>query len=340
MLSDRKRKILKAVVDDYIESAEPVSSKNICDKYLTDCSPATVRNELSALESMGYLVQPHVSAGRIPSQKAFRMYVDELMTVKPLSNEEIEVIDKYFQQRAGNVEELVMNVAKIISDITNYTSVVVKNKGEEEYIRRVTVVELNEKSALVVIVTDNSVLKDSIIDLPIDLDENGIKTANNWLNRVFCGKKVSEISNIDVIMSDISIDFALYRELYKKIVEILKKCNKGGQEITTSGSSKILDYPEYNDIDKAKDFLTKLETKSDLMEIFDTSKGDFEMVIKIGQEQNNMPEGCSMVSAKINVKDKMVGSAGVIGPIRMDYKKIVSVLEHIGQLIDKMLSDQ
>ncbi|MEG2086112.1 MAG: heat-inducible transcriptional repressor HrcA [Clostridia bacterium] len=340
MLSDRKRKILKAVVDDYIESAEPVSSKNICDKYLTDCSPATVRNELSALESMGYLVQPHVSAGRIPSQKAFRMYVDELMTVKPLSNEEIEVIDKYFQQRAGNVEELVMNVAKIISDITNYTSVVVKNKGEEEYIRRVTVVELNEKSALVVIVTDNSVLKDSIIDLPIDLDENGIKTANNWLNRVFCGKKVSEISNIDVIMSDISIDFALYRELYKKIVEILKKCNEGGQEITTSGSSKILDYPEYNDIDKAKDFLTKLETKSDLMEIFDTSKGDFEMVIKIGQEQNNMPEGCSMVSAKINVKDKMVGSAGVIGPIRMDYKKIVSVLEHIGQLIDKMLSDQ
>jgi Transcriptional regulator of heat shock gene len=121
-LSDRKRKILKAVVDDYIESAQPISSKDICEKHLSDCSPATIRNELSALESMGYLVQPHISSGRIPSQKAFRLYVDELMTVNPLSKEEIDVIDSYFKKRADNIEELVDRVAKVISETTNLTS--------------------------------------------------------------------------------------------------------------------------------------------------------------------------------------------------------------------------
>ncbi len=339
VLSDRKRKILKAVVDDYIETAEPVSSKNICDKYLSDCSPATVRNELSALESMGYLVQPHVSAGRIPSQKAFRMYVDELMTAKPLTDEEIKVIDGYFQRKTDSVEELVTNAAKVISEMTNLTSVVVQIPDKDDVIRKVTVVELNGRSALLVVVTDSSVLKDNIIDLPGDMDSESLRTANNWLNKVFVGKKVSEAEDFDNIKSDLSVEFALYKELYRRIVEILKKSSHEKGEVLTAGSSRIFDYPEYSDASKAKDFMMRLESKEDLAEIFDTTDEKFEVVVKIGQEEENLPEGCSSVSAKISVNDKTLGSAGVIGPVRMDYTKVISVLEHIGKLIDKILTE-
>lgn len=339
ILSDRKKKILKAVVDDYIETAEPVSSKNICDKYLSDCSPATVRNELSALESMGYLVQPHVSAGRIPSEKAFRLYVDELMTAKPLSEEEIRVIDEYFRRKTDSVEELVNNVAKVISEITNLTSVVVQTPDEDDVIRKVTVVELSAKTALLVVVTDSSVIKDNIIDLPEGMDSESVTTANAWLNKVFVGKKVSEAVNYQAIRSDLVVDFALYKELYRQIVEILKKSSSEKGEVLTSGSGKIFDYPEYSDASRAKDFLMRLESKENLAEIFDTSKENIEVVVKIAGEEENLPEGCSSVSAKISVNDKTVGSAGVIGPVRMDYTKVISVLEHIGKLIDKIMTE-
>lgn len=338
-LSDRKRKILKAVVDDYIETAEPVSSKNICDKYLSDCSPATVRNELSALESMGYLVQPHISAGRIPSQKAFRIYVDELMTAKPLTEEEINVIDSYFKRKTDSLEELVTNVAKVISEITHLTSVVVQSPDVGDIIRKVTVVELSGRSVLLVVVTDSNVLKDNIINLPEEMDSESIKTANSWLNKVFVGKRVSETADFESIKADISVDFALYKELYRQIVEILRKSANEKGEVLTSGSARIFDYPEYSDASKAKDFLDKLETKDELAEIFDTSKDEIEVVVKIGQEEENLPDGCSSVSAKISVNDKMFGSAGVIGPVRMDYTKVISVLEHIGKLIDKILTE-
>jgi len=340
ILSDRKRKILKAVVDDYIETAEPVSSKDICDKYLSDCSPATVRNELSALESMGYLVQPHVSAGRVPSQKAFRLYVDELMTSKPLTEDEIMFIDSYFDRRADNIEELVTDVAKVISEITHLTSVVVKSEEEfDETIRKVTVVELTGNNALIIVVTDNRVLRDNIVTLPDNIDADAIVTANNWLNKVFVGKKISEIGDFESIKTDISADFALYRELYKQIVELLRKTVDNKAEVHTSGSSRIFEYPEYNDVSKARNFLTKLETKDELRDIFDTSGENIETVVKIGEEAGNLPEDCSVISTKINIKDKTIGTAGVIGPVRMNYTKVISVLEHIGKLIDKMLTE-
>ena len=206
MLSDRKKKILCAVVDSYIETATPVASKDIQEEYLQGCSSATIRNELSTLESMGYLIQPHVSAGRIPSEKAFRFYVNELMYESNLTSREAELIEQYFNHKIGSLEDVMTAVTHIIAEITNYPSVVVK-EDMSDTITAIKLLDLDNGKMLVVIVTDSRVLKDGMVDLPDDFDENMIAQAARWLNKIFCGKHVSEFINFNYPFALVNDEF-------------------------------------------------------------------------------------------------------------------------------------
>lgn len=336
-LSERKKKILRAVVDGYIETAAPVSSKDIQERCLNDCSSATIRNELSALESMGYLVQPHVSSGRAPSSKAFRLYVDELMEAGPLSEEEIGLINGYFNHQINSVEEMVSSVAKVITRITNYTSVVVKNHSGDEVIKMIRLLELPDNSALVVIVTDAEIYKDNFIDLPQVMDAKWIDNAVLLLNRLFCNRTLSEIKSTQNLEELIGEEFDLYREIYYKVLGIIiKMSGVSKREVITEGTGKIFEHPEYSDIEKAKAFIAAMEQKDKLAQLVHSQGEDIS--IKIGEE-GDLPEGCSMVSAPININDKTVGNAAVIGPVRMNYKKVLSVLDHIGKILDNTLTE-
>ncbi len=336
-LSERKKKILQAVVDGYIETAQPVSSKDIQQRCLNDCSSATIRNELSALESMGYLVQPHISSGRAPSSKAFRLYVDELMETGPLTEEEIKLINGYFNHQINSVEEMVSSVAKIITKITNYTSVVVKNHSSNEVIKVIKLLELPDNSALVVIVTDAEIYKDNFIELPKVMGAKWIDNAVTLLNRLFADRTLTEIKKTQNLDQLIGEEFDLYRELYYKVLGIIIKMSGASKtEVITEGTGKIFEHPEYSDIEKAKAFISTMEQKDKLAQLVH-SEGD-DISIKIGEECD-LPEGCSVVSAPINFNDKTVGNAAVIGPVRMNYKKVLSVLDHIGKLLDNILSD-
>jgi heat-inducible transcriptional repressor len=341
-LSQRKKKILWALVEEYIFTAQPVSSQDIQLKYLTDCSSATIRNELSALESMGYLNQPHVSAGRVPTEKAFRLYVDELMEKEPLTPTESALIEKKvfdtFSGEINNVEDIVANVAKVLSEITNYTSLAVKGDVETERIKNITALPISDGKALVVIVTDLNVLKDNIIDAP-DLPVNCYEAANKWLNKIFVGKSFKELAIKSGPMELVAKEIVGLRELYKKIMElVVKVASSRDADVVTAGATKIFDYPEYSgDIDKTKNFLTALEQKSEIAQIFKDGQG-LDFSVKIGAESEQLPDGCSFVSAKISLNDKTVGSAGVIGPVRMDYKKVISVLDQINKLVEKIIT--
>ncbi len=341
-LSQRKKRILWALVEEYISSAQPVSSQDIQLKYLTDCSSATIRNELSALESMGYLHQPHVSSGRVPTEKAFRLYVDELMEKQPLSSTEYALVEKKvvdaFSIDITSVEDIVANVAKVLSEITNYTSLAVKGDLDTEKIKNITVLPISEGKALVVIVTDLNVLKDNIIDAP-NLPTNGYAAANKWLNKIFVGKSFKELAVKTGPMELVAKEMIGLRDLYKKIMElIVKVANRRETDLVMAGATKIFDYPEYcGDIDKTKNFLSVLEHRSEMAEIFKDGQG-LDFSVKIGAESEQLPDGCSFVSAKISLNDKTVGSAGVIGPVRMDYKKVISVLDQINKLVEKILS--
>ena len=338
-LSDRKKKILYSLVDDYIVTAEPVSSKKIQEEHLPDYSSATIRNELSALESMGYLVQPHTSAGRVPSQKAFRFYVDQLI-VTPLTQDEISAIEGHFTDKVSSMQEVMQKVAEVIAEVTHYTSVAVEDAVGKEIVQKIKLVKLSQGNALVLVVSDRNVFKDHIIDIPSNLTEEDLEKVNGWLNKLFTPKKLEELKSLDLneILDD---ELSALRGLFAEVLDILKEVSNKKQEIITQGASQILDYPEYSDKDNAKQFLQTIEQKQKLAKMF-TSQGDgMELSIKIGREEDvNLPDGCSLVTAKIGLNNSSYGNIGVIGPVRMDYKKVVSVLDHMGRLIEKLLSEE
>lgn len=326
-------------MDDYIVTAEPVSSKKIQEEHLPDYSSATIRNELSALESMGYLVQPHTSAGRVPSQKAFRFYVDQLM-VTPLTQDEISAIEGHFTDKVSSMQEVMQKVAEVIAEVTHYTSVAVEDAVDKEIVQKIKLVKLSQGNALVLVVSDRNVFKDHIIDIPSNLTEEDLEKVNGWLNKLFTPKKLEELKSLDLneILDD---ELSALRGLFAEVLDILKEVSNKKQEIITQGASQILDYPEYSDKDNAKQFLQTIEQKQKLAKMF-TSQGDgMELSIKIGREEDvNLPDGCSLVTAKIGLNNSSYGNIGVIGPVRMDYKKVVSVLDHMGRLIEKLLSEE
>lgn len=338
MLSDRKKKILCAVVDSYIEKASPISSKDIQQEYLRECSSATIRNELSALESMGFLIQPHVSAGRVPSEKAFRFYVNELMVSNNLSIDEAEMIEKYFNRKINSLEDIITAVTRVISDVTNYTAVVVK-ADMSDTITAIKLLDLSNGKLLVVIVTDSRVLKDGIIDLPDDFDERSVMQAQHWLNKLFVGKHVSEFINFDYPMSLVNDEISQFNVLFKKIIDVLKKQSlTSGMDVEMYGESKILQHSEYFDVNSARKFMSEMENKDKVAEMLTDDGGENGSVtIKIGA-CDNAPEGCSVVTTRVSLGENVSGSIGVIGPVRMDYRKVLSVLDKISQIIIDMIN--
>ena len=340
MLSDRKKKILHAVVDSYIEKATPVASKDIQEEYLPECSSATIRNELSTLESMGYLIQPHVSAGRIPSEKAFRFYVNELMYDSNLTSQEAELIEQYFNRKIHSLEEVMTEVTRLIADVTNYTSVVVK-EDMSDTITAIKLLDLDNGKMLVVIVTDSRVLKDGMVDLPDDFDEHMVAQAQRWLNKIFCGKHVSEFINFNYPFALVNDEFAKYNALFKKIIDVLKKVSlANGMDVEMYGESKILEHTEYTNVANARKFMAQLENKEKIAEILTNDGGaDGSVTVKIGSEEN-APEGCAVVTTRVSLGEHVSGSIGVIGPVRMNYKKVLAVLDKISEIIIDYVSSK
>ena len=333
MLSERKKKILYAVVDEYIGKASPISSKDVQQEYLCECSSATIRNELSALESMGYLIQPHVSAGRIPSEKAFRFYVNELMCDCELTDAELELIDSYFNRKIGSLEEVITAVTRIISEITNYTAVVVK-EDMSDTITAIKLLDLSNGKMLVVIVTDARVLKDGMLEIPDEFTEQMISQAERRLNKLLVGKHVSEFLNFTYPYTLVNDEFAQFNALFKKIIDVLRKQSLyNGMDVSTYGERKTLQHAEYSDARQAQRFLAEMEDKGKIAEMFTFDGGeDGSVTVKIGAS-DNAPDGCSVVSARVRLGENVSGSIGVIGPVRMNYKKVLAVLDRISDII-------
>ncbi len=331
-LSERKQQILKAVVDEYIANASPVSSGEIKSKHLTSISSATIRNELSALEEMGYLIQPHTSAGRVPSKKAYNLYVEKFLTDHPLSSGEIELIRQSFSDRFDEVQDLVKRTAKVISDVTNYTSVIVLKNITTVMLKEIKLVGLDEHSVLVIIITDSGIIRDKVITVSDRVGDNYIAEANMLLNNIFGGKKVGEITEPEILINS---QLDRYKELYESIINILRKYSKGDDNVYLEGQSKFLEYPD-QDINSTKDFLAAIDTKERIAEIIEQNQ-DIEFSVKIGKDEDGGIEKCAVVTAKYKVHGKEIGHAGVIGPERMDYSKVMSVLSFIGKTLDQII---
>lgn len=333
-LSDRKKKVLGALVDSYITDAEPISSSAIKNKYMPDVSSATIRSELATLEELGYLVQPHVSSGRVPSAKAYRFYVDCLLS--ECGDTDVDGLDETLKRRMSSVEELVRETAKTVSDVTNYTSLMVLSGADSLTVKEVKLVDLYDDSALVLVITDAGVIKDKTVAVPKDADGNYIELANRILNATFAGKSLAEIgSNAPVLEENIEGMKALVDEVIRLLAEY-KRARES--ELYLEGADKIFQYPEARDVDNVRSFVSIISKKEKLHDLV-AGNGDLEIDVKIGEQASEDLKHMALVTARYSVDGKEIGHVGVIGPERMDYKKVMSVLRQLVRAFDKKDND-
>ncbi len=330
-ISERKQKILKSLIDNYISSCEPISSSQIKESCLPEVSSATIRSEMVALEEMGYLVQPHKSAGRVPSSKAYRYYVDNLLDREDIDRR-IESFSDYFDSNFSDVEQVIKSTAKVISDVTNYTSIVVMGGVDNITLKDIKLIDIGNDSALLVIITDSGLLKDKIIDIPQNMKGKFFMSANDMLVDMFAGKTVKEITeNKDMI---VEATIGEYRALFDEVLNILINYKQNSEsKMYMEGTDKIFDYKEFEDVGNVKNFLSVINTGEKLHNLI--NEDDVEISIKIGKDEN-AEDNMAVVTAKCVIAGKEVGHAVVIGPERMDYQKVLGVLGGVTKAIEKI----
>ena len=335
-LGERKLRILQALIDDYIATAVPVGSRTISRKYL-EWSSATIRNEMSDLEELGYLAQPHISAGRIPSDKAYRLYVDRMMHLEPLTEAEALRIRSYLGARMEEVDDVITQAARILAETTNLTSVVARPQVSSLIIRHMHLVPITAGLALMVLVTDAGIVKDNLLRTG-DMDDEQLHTISRMLDGVLTGKTVAEA--IACIEQEIGGRMQKQRLMLESLSEAFMRNLSADApgHIVLEGTSNIFNFPEYNDIEKARSFLAMLETKDTIYKILEQAK-EMEFSIRIGTE-NTISElqNYSLVTATYRIGGKTIGSMGVIGPKRMQYGKIASILNYLGMSLSEILS--
>jgi len=338
-LGERKLQILQAIIDDYIVSAEPVGSRTIAKKYGMGISSATIRNEMADLEDMGYLEQPYTSAGRIPSDKAYRLYVDRLMKVKSLSVSEAKYIKEFYAKKTRQIEQIIFQTAKILSDITNYTSVVLTPQLNKVLIKHIQLVPLNSTCALLVIVTSSGIIKDAIVDIPEDISSEYLNRISNMLTSIYKGKSFDEIDTEAIY--DMQRNIIKDRKFFNALVDALTESitSKEDREVYLGGTTNIFNFPEYHDVLKAKAFLDLLGEKEFLFKLFNKLENKGINVV-IGQENEYKElKEYSIVTATYRIGDRVLGTMGIIGPTRMEYSRAISVMDYIGKSLSDYLTE-
>lgn len=337
-LSERKKKILGIVVSDYISSAQPVSSKQISEKYMPDVSSATVRSEMAQLEELGYLSHIHTSSGRVPSKEAYRLYVDELMKKGKLTAKELNFIKESFKKQTNDLESIMKNTLKVISELTDYTSISYSSHSKNDKIVKVNIFRFKPNVALLLIVTEKTLIRDKFIKIPKEMTDDELARANNIMNSMFEGKNFDEVLAYSKSAKN---EFDEYKEVFNGVIDALEEyVSKHVGELLLEGEDKIMNNPEYNDVEKVKNFLSVVGDKEKVENLLSSDKDGIEINVKIGSDDGKTPDDCSVVTASYSVNGVNLGNYGVIGPTRMDYKKVVSVLECIGKILEETLEDK
>ncbi len=337
-LSDRKKKILSAVIETNIKNknAEAVSSKQLQEDYLPTLSSATIRNELNALEEMGYLTHLHTSSGRVPTRVGYEKYINELMHEKKLTAREKETIQSNFAKKLVGIRDVIERSAKTISKVTNYASVVYSGPSRNAIIEDIKLYPVSQTTQLIVVVTDEKVINE-LANLGTN-DENNLKSAADVLKELFVGKPLSLIKDREFRDKVVNKQLKKYKDVFDKVLDAIQASEEHlSNEITIAGKDKLLDYPEFNDIDRLKKTVSALEKNETIIPIMSNGE-DLELSINLCDDNSGL-EDCSVITVSCNVEGKPKITAGVIGPMRMDYPKAISVLKEVAETIENSLKE-
>ncbi len=332
-MDERKKKILQAVIDEYVNTAEPVSSAALVEKYGLNYSSATVRNELAELEKNGYLDKTHTSSGRVPSEKGYRFYVDELVKEDDISLEEMKYIQSKLSTKVNEIEDLAKIATSTLSEITHYTTVAIGPKAETQLIEEIKFVLLGTRMLMVVIVTDSGLVKETIIKYDEDITLGQVETLNNLFNAKLKGKPLSKIDKPmeEYIFSEIKYSI----KVIKPIIEQINKIIDEAETIYLEGANRAFDLPEFKSLELAKNFVNVLDEKEAMLEILDSGVAK-DINVYIGDENDKEElKDFSVVTFKHSVGNKELGTIGIIGPKRMNYSKVISVMKYLSKKINE-----
>lgn len=338
MLSDRQQLILNAIVDNYIHSAEPVGSRTISKREDIGFSSATIRNEMSDLEELGYLEQPHTSAGRVPSTKGYRFYVDNLIQPHLLEEGELGKLKQLFAERILHSEQVVEYTAQILSQLTNYTAVVLGPEIFEHRLKHIQIVPINEQQAVAIVVTHTGRVENKLIDLPEGIGSGEIERLVNLLNSRLADVPLWQLRQR--LYQEISGEMRRHAEQYEEMLRVLdQSLTQEEDRVYLRGATKIMNQPEFRDVDKVKDILELLEQNDQLLHLFGMPADG--LTVRIGQEnQLDAIKQCSIITTSYSLGGKPVGMVGILGPTRMEYGRVITVLNYLAEGLSRMLTSQ
>ena len=336
LLDERKKRILEAVIEEYNATAEPVGSTKIANDYKLGFSPATIRNEMANLEELGYLEQPHVSAGRVPSSLGYRFYIDSIMQEKKLTPTEKQLIDQMLKEDVTKFETLIKEASNIIARLTNYASIAIGPAMDNCKVEEIKLVKIGQDRLMIVILADNGIIKESIIKYTGQIPEENIEIFNNYLNYKLRGMNFNDIyDNInEYVESEL---YNISTNIVPLVVELNNLLVNNNAEIYMDGAKNLLNLPELKKEETLKNFLNIIETQDALKEMLKNGY-DGNINVYIGQENAFEDlKDFTIITYKQKINDKEIGTIGLIGPKRMDYKKVIPVIKYVGDAIQEKI---
>lgn len=328
-LSERKLKVLQAIISDYVRTAEPVGSRTLSKKPELGFSPATIRNEMADLEEMGYLTHPHTSAGRVPSDKAYRLYVNALMEKRELSKEEKTVIADRLRGNVNEFEKTIAHATSILSEITNLTSFALTPSKNEDVLKYINLLPVDEETVILMIVSESGKVSNKAVKMSVAYTEENLQLLSKTMTYNYKGKTISQALTNNII-ANFETDIVAMSGLAEDVMPNFMKTLEDMLDVNLymEGLTNIFDIPEYSDLGKIKNFIQMVSQKDELTKrIIERDDG---IIVTIGEENcdDNMQD-CSMITASYHIDGNLVGKIGVIGPTRMKYSEITSIIEYL-----------
>lgn len=337
MLNERKKKILQIIIEDYISSAEPVGSRTIARKYDLGLSPATIRNEMSDLELLGYLEQPHTSAGRIPSAQAYRFYVDALIEPGTLTDNDMALIDGWYNERRRNIDDIFQSTAKILSRMTQNVSMVLTNQQTIANFCYLKFLPLDSQHAILCIVADDGSIDTNVVDIPLGMSSEEMDYLAGKMSKLLEDRNLSDIS-VEILQT-VHTDVVEDKLIFSSLLQAVRKMTGRRQEqkVFLGGTKQLLNQPEFRDVERVRNLLGILEEEKVLKDLLQGGE-DSGLKVTIGSENKFTGiHDCSMVQATYRLNGQIVGTMAVLGPTRMEYGKVISVMDYLHKYLKTIL---
>ena len=336
-LTDRSKKILEAIIEDYIVTAEPVGSRTVTRSHGLSLSPATVRNVMADLEEMGFLASPHTSAGRIPTDKAYRFYVDSLLEVRNIARDEQEEIRKRCNPSGRGLGEALKETSRMLSSLSHYTGIVVAPRFNDNYFRHIEFIKLGGGRLLAILVSRNGSIQNKIIETGDEVRPNELVRMSNYLNHLLEGLTIAQVK--EKIIREMQSDKVRYDALLAKALEYSRQTLPDTESMVfIEGQANILEQPEFTDVTRMKEVFRAFEEKGQLLSLLDRCIAAQGVNIYIGAEARlSQMVGMSLITATYMTGKNTLGVLGVIGPTRMGYSKVIPIVDYTAKMVSRLL---